>query len=80
MFVGEEIHAVDAVLARGLLLARAEERVKYLDHLRVTEACLLNHLEILCSLQSAGNSSGPEIDIVARVFRQVAFHDDVGEL
>jgi len=79
-FVGEEIHAVDAILARGLLLVRAEERVELLDHLRVTEACLLDYLEILCNLQSAGNSSSPEIDIVARVLREVALHDDVGEL
>jgi len=79
-FVGEEVHAVDAVLARGLLLARTEEWVEFLDHFRVTEARLIDYLEILCNLQSAGNSSRPEVNIVARVLRQVAFHDDVGEL
>ena len=67
--VGKEVHAVDAVLARGLLLAGTEERVKGLDQLHFTEARLLDHLEILCRLQSAGDSSGPEIDIVARVLR-----------
>lgn len=78
--MGEEVHAVDAVLARGLLLVRTEERVELLDHLRFPEARLLDHLEILCNLQSAGNSSRPEVNIVARVLREVALHDDVGEL
>ncbi len=78
--VGDEIHAVDAELARSLFLVRTEERVKGLYQPDFTEARLLDHLEILCNLQSAGNSSGPEVDIVARVLRQLTFHDDVGEL
>ena len=65
--VGDEVHAVDAELACGLFFGCTEERVKLLNYLHFAKSRLLDHLEILCNLQSAGNSSGPEVNIVTRI-------------
>src|SRR5438132_10506672 len=74
---GENVDAGDAILARDALLARAAERVELLAHRHVTETGLREHRDELSLRESAGNSTRPEIDVLADRFRQLVRHHDV---
>jgi hypothetical protein len=75
-----EIGAAHFVLARHLLLGRSRKAVKEMTCTCIAESGLLKRLDHLCNLQSAGNSSGPQIDVVACILGQFHPHRDVGEL
>src|SRR5438874_12416915 len=73
----ENIDAGDAVLAGDALLARAAEGVELLAHRHVTETGLRENRDELSLRESAGNSTRPEIDILADRLRQLIRHHDI---
>src|SRR2546421_13024719 len=73
----EHVDASDAVLASDALLVRGAEGVELLAHTHVTEAGLHEHRDELSLRESAGNSTRPEIDVLADRFRQLVRHHDL---
>jgi hypothetical protein len=60
---GEQIHTADSVPAGGAFLGRSGETVESRDDVRSLEAGRRERRHELCFQQSAGNSTGPEIDV-----------------
>ena len=75
-----EIHADDAVPARGPLFRSGLEAVEPIRDPHVGKSGLRERRDQLCFQQSAGDSTGPEIDILARVLRQLDAEHDVRDL
>src|SRR5882762_3091471 len=73
----ENVDAGDAVLAGDALLARAAECVELLAHRHLTKASLREHRDELSLRESTGNSTRPEIDVLADRFRKLVRHYDV---
>ncbi len=75
---------VDALRAEGRRAGRTwrvrEDVVALFAKLHVFETGVADDLCKRCLRQRAGNSTGPEIDIVARVFRHISLNDNVGDL
>ena len=76
-FAGEHIDADDAVLPGQRLLAGAAERIEPLADGDVAEAGRSEGLEELSLRESAGDSTGPEVDVASDGFRQLTRDDDV---
>lgn len=72
-----DVHAGDAVLARDSLLARAQEGIEALAQLHIHETESAEEVEKLSLRESAGDSTGPEVDVLADGLRQLARDDDV---
>ena len=75
-----QVHAPDAVAARRLLLRRRLEAIESLRDAHVGEARLRERRDKLCFQQSTGDSTGPEIDVLACVFPQLHAEHNVGDL
>ena len=71
------VHAPDPVLTRHALFRRTAERIEVLGNASGTEADSLQQRDELCLRQSAGDSTGPQIDVPPDRFGQLTSHDDV---
>jgi hypothetical protein len=75
-----DIHADDAVFQGGALFRRSRERIEAVRDADIGEPggceCGLD----LCLQQSAGNSTGPQIDIASGAIVERGAEHDVGEL
>jgi len=60
---GEQIHAADSVPPGGAFLGRSGETIESRDDVRSLETSRRERRNELCFQQSAGNSTGPEIDV-----------------
>ena len=80
LLMRHKISAAHAVFARHSLLGRSQETIEKVASAGVPEPAFLQRFDHLCNLQSAGNSPGPEVNVVARLFGQFGTDDDVGEL
>ena len=74
---GEDVDAHDLVLARQAFLAGAAKGVELLALLDFVEADGGQDLEELSQRESAGDSTGPEVDVPANGLRQLVRHNDV---
>ena len=61
-------------------MLRAGEHVDFLAPLDVVETGKREYLAPLCFQQSAGDSAGPEVDVVFGVLRDLALDVDVADL
>ena len=78
--MSQQIDAHHAVAAGGFFFRCAGETVEPFGDCDVGEAGVRKRGDKLCFQQSAGDSSGPEIDILSRVFRELGSDHDVGDL
>jgi hypothetical protein len=76
-FLCEDVHAHDSVLAGNALLARAAERIEPLADLDAAKADLAEHRNELSLRESAGNSTRPEVDVLADPLGELARDYDV---
>jgi hypothetical protein len=75
-----QIHGEYAIALRCLFLAGSSEAVKVRDHTGLLESRGSKRRDKLCFQQSAGDSTGPEVDVSDHRFGQLPPDDDVGEL
>ena len=75
-----QVHPNDAIPPRRALFRRAGEAVEAVGDCHIAKSGRGEDLDELCFQQSAGNSTGPEIDIAERFVRQHFADDDVGDL
>ncbi len=80
LFISDKIGSLDTVLARHRLLAGPEKSVEEVTRPGIPKTELFECLDHLCNLQSAGNSSRPQVDVIAHVLRKLGANDDVGKL
>lgn len=77
---GEYGHAPGAEL-RGIGFVFASRKdIHFVRHHRVHEARECERLPPLCLQQSTGNSAAPEVDVIARVLRNLLVDEDVANL
>ena len=76
----EHIHAVHTELARRLLLRRRAKTVKPGCDVHVFQPDPLQIIDELCLRQSAGDSTGPEVDVAARVLGKLHVERNVGQM
>jgi hypothetical protein len=74
---GGDIHADDAVFRGDPLLGGASKTIEALLYDDIAEAEVPEQRDKLCLRQSAGNSTGPQIDVAANRFRQLGCDDNV---
>ena len=78
--VRQDIDAEDAERTGGFFFRGAVEGDEAVHLPGLFETEIGEQLHELCRPQSAGNSAGPEVDILARVFAQLPSDDDVAEV
>src|SRR5438093_467328 len=71
------IHAQHAVFPCDMFLRRATEAIEPFPDSDAAEPDVLKHAKKLCLRQSAGDSTGPEVDVTPDRFRELARHDDI---
>ena len=71
---------MNTVVARRSLLGRPTEAIVPRSNANVLQTESGQIRNDLCLRQSAGDSTGPKIDIAARVFRQFDIEGDVGQV
>jgi hypothetical protein len=71
---------VHSVFASCLLLGGRSETIKTCGDTDILQADLRQIPNDLCLRQSAGDSTGPEIDIAAGIFREFHIECDIGEV
>ena len=76
----KHVHAVHAKLARRLLLGCRAKTIEPGDDVHVFQVNPLQIRNELCLRQSAGDSSSPDTDGAADVFREGCLDRDVGEV
>jgi len=69
IFQGEQIDPDDSVLASRVFLFCVSERIETVRDSHSREPSGLERPNNLCLQQSTGDSTGPEIDVLARVIR-----------
>jgi hypothetical protein len=72
-------NAHDAIPSGGPFLRGPSETVESGDNAR-TESRRLKRVDHLCFQQSAGDSTGPEVDVAKRLVGQDLSDDDIGDL
>jgi len=77
---GDEVCAGDAKLARHAFLRGSLEAVEEMAGSGISESESLHYFHHLCNLQSAGNSPGPQVNVISGILREFSSHDDIGEL
>ena len=77
---GRQVGADDTIAPCGPLFRRAREAVKAVGDPQIDEARITKHRNQLCFQQSAGDSTRPQINVLARVLRQIFGKHDVGYL
>ncbi len=50
------------------------------DHTNLRKTCTRENFDELCLRQSTGNSTGPQVDVVPGVLRELVGDEDVAEL
>jgi hypothetical protein len=78
--VGDEVGPLHAVFPGHSFLGGSREAIEKVPNADPLEPGLLKRFDHLCNLQSAGNSPGPEVNVVAYLLGQLGADDDVGEL
>src|SRR5437773_10103212 len=71
---GEEVHGVNVEVSRDVFLRGSAEAVEPLDDPHVHEAGPGQPIGQLCLRQSAGDSAGPEVDVLAYLIRELRLH------
>jgi hypothetical protein len=74
---GVDIHASDAIFCRDSLLGGASKTIEALLYDDSFEAEVPEKRHKLCLRQSAGDSTGPQIDVAANRLRQLGRDDNV---
>ena len=77
-FAREHVHAVHSVLAGCLLFGGRAKAVKTRGDANLLQAYLREILNELCLRQSAGDSTGPQIDVAAGVLGEFDIQRNVG--
>jgi hypothetical protein len=76
----KDIYPVNPKLACDLLFRRIAKTVEVLCHAHGFQTCTGQNGHELCLRQSAGDSSSPDTDGAADVFREGCLDRDVGEV
>jgi hypothetical protein len=76
----KNVCALNAELAGGLLFGGVAETIEVLGYSHGFQTRTGQRGHELCLRQSAGDSSGPQVDVAPNVFGERRPHDDVGEL
>src|SRR5262245_17646089 len=76
-FRREDIHSDDAILQGHAFLRCSPKTVEVLTHGDIFKADVAKQRDQLCLRQSAGDSTGPEVDVAPDRLRELARHDDV---
>lgn len=74
------IHTLHAEVSGGTLLRGPDEAVEIAGEAGVAETEISEKVDQLCRRQSAGDSTGPELDVGANLGRELFLNDDVGDL
>ena len=75
-----KVDANDTVPPRRPFLAGSRKTVKAMRNAHVLKAGGLKRRQKLCSLQSTGDSTGPQVDVAERTVGQLFTDDDIGHL
>ena len=76
----KHIHAVHAELARRFLLGCRTKTIEPGGNVYVLETNMLQIANELCLRQSAGDSTGPQVDVAADILGQLDIKRDVPEI
>ena len=78
--MGDEVGSLHAVFPGHSFLGGTREAIEKVTDADGLEPGLLERFDHLCNLQSAGNSPGPEVNVIACGLGQLGADDDIGEL
>ena len=79
-FAGEHVYTVHTVFTSCPFLRSSPETIEARCNTDLLQADFRQIRNDLCLRQSAGDSTGPEIDITARVLGEFDIESDVGEM
>ena len=77
---GEEVCSADAILPGSPFLRRTAKAIEMGHHADLREAEINQERHELCLRQSAGDSTGPKIDVAPDVIAEFGIDDDVAKL
>jgi hypothetical protein len=77
---GKHVHSVHSVLASSPFLGGRAETVKTCRDADLAQADLRQVLDELCLRQSAGDSTSPEVDVSAGVFRELEVEGNISQV